>query len=60
METIGTSLKTIFAKFQQVKKDTGEVNKDFSATINTLEKFGVKTGAMAGQLKPVGEILQEL
>ncbi|QPW61993.1 hypothetical protein [Clostridium botulinum] len=60
METIGTSLKTIFAKFQQVKKDTGEVNKDFSATINTLEKFGVKTGAMAGQLKPVGGILQEL
>ncbi|BAE47828.1 hypothetical protein IRP62_11785 (plasmid) [Clostridium botulinum] len=60
METIGTSLKTIFAKFQQVKKDTGEVNKDFSATINTLEKMGVETGSMAGQLKPVGEILQEL
>ena len=60
-ETIGASLNTIIAKFQQVDSLTGEINEDYGKIIQAMESIGVSTvDKTTGQLRNINDILVEL
>lgn len=59
-ESIGNSLKTIFAKFQQVNSVTGDANEDFGKVRQAITEVGVAFEDTSGQIRPVSDILDDL
>ena len=61
-ENIGTSLKTIMARFQQVKEagTTEDGETDVNAVETALKSVGIQLRDTDGQLRELGDVLEEL
>lgn len=61
-ENIGTSLKTIMARFQQVKEagTTEDGETDVNAVETALKSVGIQLRDTDGQLRELGDVLNEL
>ena len=60
-ENIGTSLKTIMSRFQSIKTgDNTEDDTDVNAVEKALKSVGVQLRDAEGQLRDLGDVLEEL
>ncbi len=60
-ENIGTSLKTIMSRFQSIKSgDNTEDDTDVNAVEKALKSVGVQLRDAKGQLRDLGDVLEEL
>ena len=60
-ENIGTSLKTIMSRFQSIKSgDNTEDDTDVNAVETALKSVGVQLRDSQGQLRELGDVLDEL
>ena len=61
-ENIGTSLKTIMARFQQVKEDgtTEDGETDVNKVETALKSVGIQLRDSQGELRELGDVLEEL
>ena len=57
---LGTSLKSILARFSKIDKETGEVNEAFNETQKAIESVGVAFLDTDGQIRNTYEILEDL
>ena len=57
---LGTSLKTILARFNRVNEETGEVNEDLNKVQEAMESVGVRFMETADEIRPVYDILEDL
>lgn len=57
---IGTSLKTIIARFNRVNEETGEFNKDLNDVQTAIESIGVEFLDTHGQIRNVYDILGDV
>lgn len=57
---IGTALKTIIARFNQINEETGEFNQDLNKVQTAIESVGVAFVNSNGQIRNVYSILKDL
>lgn len=58
--SLGNSMKTILARFNQINEETGEVNQEFNKVQKAFESVGIAFLDAEGQIRPVYELLTEL
>lgn len=57
---LGTSLKTIIARFNRVNEDTGELNQELNEVQKAMESVGISFVDGAGQIRNTYDILEDL
>ena len=57
---IGTSLKTILARFNAINKETGEVNEELNKVQTAYESVGIEFTDQNGQIRNAYDLLEEL
>jgi TP901 family phage tail tape measure protein len=57
---LGTSLKTIMARFSKVNEETGEFNEELNDVQSAIESVGIQFLNSAGEIRSMYDVLQEL
>lgn len=58
--SLGNSLKTLLARFNQVNEETGELNEEINRVGRAFATAGVKFSDADGQIRPLYELLTDL
>lgn len=59
-ESLGNSLKTLLARFNKINEETGETNENLNDVQRAFESVGVAFTDAEGQIRPFGDLLDEL